>query len=145
MGGPADLVNFSQLTDWVTSQDDQVKNYSGTAVYQNHVNLDRLPAKSKIYLSLGVVKDMAKVKVNGKEVGTVWTPPYKVDVSKVIKKGENTIEIEVVNTWVNRLIGDSKLPEEKRRTWSNVNNYTAQSKYQAAGLIGPVTLEAIEY
>ena len=68
-----------------------------------------------------------------------------MDVSKAIKKGENKLEVEVVNTWVNRLIGDSKLPADQRKTWSNINIYTPDSKYQQSGLIGPVTLQSVKY
>ena len=88
---------------------------------------------------------LAKVKLNGKEAGTVWTAPYQSDVTGVVKQGENKLEVEVVNTWVNRLIGDSKLPEAQRKTWTNVNTYTPESKYATAGLMGPVVLLAVKY
>ena len=145
MRGPLQPVIFKELIDWTTSNDSRIKNYSGTAIYQTSFNVNALPAANTIYLNLGVVKVMAKVKVNGKDVGAVWTAPYKVDVTNAIKKGENKIEIEVVNTWVNRLIGDSKLPEAERKTWSNVNTFTPESKYDSSGLVGPVNLEAVKY
>jgi len=145
MRGPSKPVIFNNLTDWTTSNDPHIKNYSGTAVYQTSFNVNQIPPENNIYLNLGMVKVMAKVKVNGKDVGTVWTAPFKVDVTNAIRKGENKVEIEVVNTWANRLIGDSKLPQAERKTWSNVNNYTPESKYESSGLIGPVKLEAVKY
>lgn len=143
--GPAQPVVFNELTDWSLNSNDMIKNYSGTAIYQTNFKAGQINKGEKIYLDFGMVSVMGKVKLNGVDLGTVWTAPYKVDVSSVIKKGENKLEVEVVNTWVNRLIGDSKLPVDQRKTWSNVNLYTPQSKYQQSGLIGPVTLQSVKY
>ena len=88
---------------------------------------------------------MAKVKINGQYAGGVWTPPYRVNVSDLMKQGDNQVEIEVVTTWQNRLIGDSMLPEEERTTWIPCNNWSEKDALQKSGLIGPVTLEREEF
>ncbi|MBR6387996.1 MAG: hypothetical protein IKS14_07055 [Thermoguttaceae bacterium] len=137
--GPKDAVKFDKLTDWAASSDDAIKFYSGTAVYKTTFKLDAAP-KGKVYLSFGEVCEMAKAKVNGKEVGGVWTAPYRLDVTDAVKAGENSLEIEVVNCWVNRLIGDSALPEAERKTWCPVNVYKPQSPLKKSGLLGPVVV-----
>jgi hypothetical protein len=83
---------------------------------------------------------MARVFVNGKEAGGVWTYPYRVPVSGLLKQGDNDIRIEVVNNWRNRLIGDAHLPKSERRTYATVNPYDANSGLQESGLLGPVIL-----
>ena len=88
---------------------------------------------------------MAKVKVNGQYAGGVWTPPYRVEVTDLVKTGNNRIEIEVVTTWQNRLIGDSRLPKSERTTWAPVNNWTIRDSLQPSGLIGPVSLDIENY
>ncbi|MGF6929798.1 beta-galactosidase/beta-glucuronidase [Chitinophaga sp. W2I13] len=143
--GPAQPVIFDQLTDWSTHTNEQIRNYSGTAVYEITFKADELPAESTPYLDLGAVSVMADVTLNGVPLGNVWTAPYRVNVKQALKKEENKLTVTVVNTWVNRLIGDSKLPAAERKTWSNVNPYTPKDAYQASGLMGPVKLIAVKY
>lgn len=143
-GDVSKTVEMNELTDWSQHADEKVKHYAGSAVYTTSFNISALPG-GNTFISLGNVMVMAKVKLNGIDLGTVWTAPYKVDATSALKKGANKLEIEVVNTWVNRLIGDSKLPEAERKTWANVNPYTPDSKYQAAGLLGPVKVESVKY
>jgi hypothetical protein len=143
MRGPAKPVIFRELSDWSTNSNDSIRYYSGAAIYHNTIKMSGLKAGQQIYLNLGKLTAIAKVSINGIALGGAWTPPYRVDVSKAIKNGENTIEVKVVNTWVNRLIGDSKLPINKRRTWLDYNPYTPTSKLEPAGLLGPVSIEVV--
>ena len=141
--GPSEPVAFKGLTDWTASDNDAIRYYSGSATYNAKFNLASKPTR-KVYLSLGDVREMAKVKINGKEVGGVWTAPYRVDVTDAIQQGENDVEITVVNCWTNRLIGDSKLPEAERKTWCPVNDYTPNSPLKTSGLLGPVVVSEVE-
>lgn len=145
MRGPAQPVSWTSLQDWSKSSDEKIRDYSGTVIYRTSFNVNALPHGSRIYLNLGTVKVIAGVKVNGIPAGTSWTAPWQVDVTRIIKEGKNDLEIEVANTWVNRLIGDSRLPPDQRRTWTNVNIYTPNSPYEPSGLIGPVTLKAAAF
>ena len=141
---PQHPVTFPTLTDWRESQDPDIKYYSGTAVYTKNFRVEK-PSGKQIYLDLGNVAVMAKVYVNGKYAGGVWTAPYRVNITPLLQEGDNSLRIEVVNTWVNRLIGDQKLPEEERLTWTLFSPWNAESELQPSGLLGPVTLKAYGY
>lgn len=142
--GPATPVVTGTLFDWSTSEDDAVRYYSGKVIYQTEFDLPE-PAASSLFINLGDVMVMAKVKVNGKEVGGVWTAPYRLDISDAVQTGNNRIEVSVVNTWMNRLIGDCALAPEERPTWSPCNPWNVSSPLQKSGLLGPVSIEAIDY
>jgi len=134
-------MQMDTLTDWSLSADTAVAHFSGEAWYRKELPSIAVSEGARIYVNLGSLVALAKVKVNGQDVGGVWTPPYRLDITSAWKEGNNTIEVKVVNTWANRLIGDQKLPPEKRSTWTLVNPYTANSPLHPAGLTGPVTLE----
>ncbi|ANI89646.1 glycoside hydrolase family 2 [Arachidicoccus ginsenosidimutans] len=142
--GPANAVTFNTLTDWKDAANDSIKYFSGSAVYTTTFTLHNL-SKQELYIDLGKVMVMAKVKLNGQYVGGVWTAPYRLNITKFLKAGENKLEITVVNNWRNRLIGDQKLPEKERRTWTTVNPWKADSPLQSSGLLGPVEIRAYDY
>ncbi|WP_296721585.1 glycosyl hydrolase [Erythrobacter sp.] len=140
LGGPASI-RFARLQDWTDHVEPGVKYYSGRATYRKTVSLDRLPANAKVWLDLGVARDIALVTVNGREVGTVWTAPWRIDVSDALQKGENRIEVTIINTWANRIIGDLKAEAGASRfTYPTNPHVTAQSPLNPSGLLGPVRL-----
>ena len=141
-GNPAFSRSFGQLTDWTASDDESVKYYSGNAVYKNTFALEAAKG-SRVFLDLGDVMVLASVRVNGKDAGGVWTFPYRLDVTDLVKAGENTLEITVYNNWRNRLIADEKLPEEERKTWTNNQPYDAGDDLQSSGLLGPVSIRVL--
>jgi hypothetical protein len=138
--GPEEAVVFETLTDWTASDDERIRYYSGKAFYTNSFMLERLPDHQKIVIDLGEFTAMAKVTVNGEYAGGLWTPPYQLDISGLVREGKNELKIEIVNTWVNRIIGDMRLPEKEREIWMPANPYDAKSPLQPSGLLGPVTI-----
>tara|TARA_S200000501_G_scaffold195755_1_gene184326 strand:+ start:20139 stop:23453 length:3315 start_codon:yes stop_codon:yes gene_type:complete len=141
--GPENSVIFPELIDWTISDDDKIKYYSGTAFYKNTFTIPNLKENEKITIDIGNFTAMAKVRINGQYAGGLWTPPHQLNVSDLVKEGENEIEIEIVNTWVNRIIGDMQLPKKDRQIWTVVNPYNANSPLQSSGLFGPVSINRI--
>ncbi|MDR1581679.1 MAG: glycoside hydrolase family 2 [Prevotellaceae bacterium] len=135
--GPAEPVIFKELTDWSKHPDERIKYFSGTAVYKTLFDLGKKP-DGELYLNLGKVVAMAKVRINGKYAGGVWTPPYCVDITPFVKSGKNEIEIEVVNTWANRIIGDRKLPVDQRKLRISRG---PDGDLHESGLIGKLRIE----
>lgn len=87
------------------------------------------------------MKNLAQVKLNGQEIETLWKPPFRTEISAALKPGANKLEIKITNLWPNRLIGDQKLPADKRITWISTRSYKADSPLLVSGLLGPVTIQ----
>jgi hypothetical protein len=166
-GGPA-KVTFQKLEDWSRRAEEGIKYYSGTASYRTTFNVAAESLEQsggRWYLDLGKVAVMAEVRVNGKDLGIAWKPPYRMDVTGALKPGENVLDVKVVNLWINRQIGDEQLPDDCDRnpngtlkSWpkwlqegkpSPAGRYTFSSwklwkkgdPLQESGLLGPVTLQ----
>jgi hypothetical protein len=137
--GPKKELTINSLFDWSTSTDAAVKYYSGTVVYTKNFNW-KGNTKDLIWLDLGTIANIAEVAINGKDCGTLWTFPYRINISEALKKGQNTLTIKITNTWANRLIGDQKLPKEERLTWSTAPFRLEGKELLKAGLLGPVTI-----
>jgi hypothetical protein len=139
-GAPASAT-MEKLSDLSLSADPGVKYFSGIATYTNTVQAspDWFGKGAHLLLDLGAVRFLATVSVNGKDVGEVWHAPYRIDVTSALKPGANQIEVRVVNTWVNRLIGDVQ-PGATKITFTDVKPYKENSPLQSSGLLGPVTL-----
>lgn len=146
-GGPG-TVEFTKLVSWPDRDEPGIKFYSGTAVYRKTFELPNdsgfRPHGPRLWLNLGNLRELAEVKVNGTSCGITWSPPFRVDISHAVKPGTNQLEIEVVNFWPNRIIGDDALPQEQRRTRTNIRKLTKDTKLMKSGLLGPVTLQATE-
>lgn len=139
-GAPENII-FNELQDWSKHNIHGVRYYSGKAVYTKEIHIeDNILASSRIFINLGKVKDIAKVKLNGIALEVLWTAPWTVEITDVVKQGTNNLEISVINLWPNRLIGDSGLPEAERFTRTNIA-FKKDQKLLPSGLLGPVTID----
>jgi len=137
--GPKEVIKANKLFDWSTSNNDLIKYYSGTVIYKKEF-IWKGKTDEKFWLDLGTIANIAEVTLNGKDCGMIWTFPYKTAISQALKKGRNSIEIKITNTWANRLIGDEKLPKEERLTWTTAPFRLQEGILLKAGLLGPVTI-----
>ena len=157
MGAPQSIV-FDGLTPWNKHANESIRYFSGTAVYRKTVELDESQAAGLVRLQLGNVGHIAEVRVNDSPKKIVWTAPWTVDLTGIVKAGSNRLQIDITNTWVNRLVGDARLPAEKRFTKTNVGSFkdnifgdgkklrafqgfSPKSPLMPSGLLGPVRLE----
>ena len=146
-GGPA-KITMTQLEDWSKRAEPGIRHYSGQAVYRMAFDAGDAVLdgpRGPLYLSLGSVKNLASIRLNGRDLGTVWCPPWRVEIpAGALRARNNVLEITVANLWINRLVGDSALPEEKRLTRTTWNPFQANSPLEQSGLLGPVTLNSYD-
>ena len=123
--------------------------FRGKLRHRTALELNAQQAGQLVRLELGAVKHIAQLRVNRKELGVIWTAPWTADLSGAVREGENELEIDVVNLWVNRLIGDARLPVAQRLTKTNVpltsptpgyRGYNGSLPLETSGLLGPVRL-----
>ena len=132
-------VVFDKLTSWSENADTDVKYFSGTATYENNFKINTpIGGKGAVILDLGDVKNIAEVIVNGKNVGTVWKKPFKIDITSAAKEGDNTLQINVTNNWVNRLVGDAQPDVKQKTTFTTMPFYRKDSPLIPSGLVGEV-------
>ncbi len=116
-----------------------MRHYSGSVIYEREFDWTE-PSRGRVWLDLGEVAVVATVTLNGRVVGTVWKPPYALEVTSALVPGLNKLEIRATNLWTNRLILDSGLPAEARKTWVTWNPYRPTDPLLRSGLLGPVRL-----
>jgi hypothetical protein len=133
---------FDALLDWSKHPDPGVRYFSGMATYTKTFTMpaELLGKDKQLELDLGQVCVAARVRLNGRELGTLWNAPFRIRINDAAKSGDNTLEITVANLWPNRLIGDRALPEGKRVAWTTWNPFQKDSLLLESGLLGPVKL-----
>jgi len=137
-------VSFDPLSSWTESLDPTVKYFSGTATYRKALLVPAgwLQRGARVQLDLGEVKNVAGVFINGRSLGTLWKPPFRLDVTDALQVGSNRIEVRVTNLWANRLIGD-KQPGAQQTAFASFNPFNAAAPLRPSGLLGPVRLVAL--
>jgi hypothetical protein len=167
--GAPPSVTLEKLISWTDHTNDGVRYFSGTASYEKEIEVsaDRLNGGRELWLDLGAVKNFAEVSLNGQNLGVLWKPPFRVNLTAAAKPGVNKLVVKVTNLWPNRLIGDEQLPPDcewdgkqlkawpqwfldgkpsptGRLTFTTWHHWTKDSPLLESGLIGPVTLRSAE-
>ena len=139
--GTGKTERWPELRDWSRNADEQIRYFSGTAVYRTEFRLQgTVDLAKKYHLDLGRVGVMAEVFLNGESCGIAWTYPYRVDVSRVLKAGRNELRIEAVNTWANRMIGVKEGRVSGEGVWTNAPYRLDRVPLCESGVLGPLTL-----
>jgi hypothetical protein len=132
---------FENLVSWSDSPNPALKYFSGTASYEKalEVPAEWLAGTGRVWIDLGSVKNLAEVVINGKSLGIAWKPPFRIDLTPVLKTGENRLVVKVTDLWVNRLIGNLQ-PGGAKCGFADPMPllYQAGSPLVPAGLLGPV-------
>ncbi len=139
-GAPREAT-LETLIDWTMSPDPGVRYFSGSATYQKTFTLPDMPADDGVTLDLGAIRETTAVRVNGKDAGILWKPPFRTEIGPFLKEGENHLEIVVTNLWNNRIVGDLQPDSKEAFTRTNIKSkFSAKSPLLPSGLMGPVKL-----
>ncbi|MBV6458756.1 MAG: hypothetical protein HONBIEJF_01894 [Fimbriimonadaceae bacterium] len=162
-------VTFDKLTSWTDHDDFGVKHFSGTVTYTRKLAVpDSITGNGqRVVLDLGDVRELCRVRLNGKLVATLWKPPFRIDITDSVRSGQNDLEVEVTNLWVNRLIGDEQFPDDmgwngamlagwpkwfseksarpepRRKTFTTWRHNFKDTPLLPSGLLGPVVLRPV--
>jgi hypothetical protein len=146
--GAPDSVEYSELASWTNDKNRGIKYYSGIGTYHKsfyYENNSALSEDQRIFIDLGNLSKVAELWLNGRSLGIVWAKPFKYDITRFIKNGENVLTIEVANTWSNRLTGDAITGE--KYTSTNITGLDGLSWAKVplieSGLLGPVTIRTV--
>jgi len=169
-GAPREAVELDELVDISRHEAFGVRHFSGTMTYRSSLVVEEtnITGGKHVILDLGEVREMAEVLVNGKRAEILWKPPFRTDITSLLRSGENELEVRVTNLWVNRMIGDAHYPEDlvwkagagtgivkewpgwllkgeerpptERISWSTRKDYSKDDPLLPSGLIGPVQL-----
>ncbi len=142
-GGPA-AVSFEKLQDWAQHPEPGIRHYSSKATYRKVFSLQSSVPSHRTFLDLGDVRNVAIIRLNGRELGTLWIAPWRIEITAAVRPGANKLEVDIVNPWNNRLVGDRDLPEDKRLTFIATKAINKNAPLLPAGLLGPVRVLTAE-
>jgi hypothetical protein len=114
-GNPAlpKSLQFDKTNFWTI--DSTTQYFTGQGIYKLKFNLDSIAIAQTNFLHFSDIRDWAKVRINGKELGTMWSIPFKVEVPNGLLKEENELELEVSNVSANYI----RLLDQQKVNWKN--------------------------
>ncbi|MEI7575398.1 MAG: glycosyl hydrolase [Armatimonadota bacterium] len=167
---PEKTVTYDKLKSWTDDENFDNKYFSGTGTYSKSIQVNKslLGKGKRLFLDLGDVRELCRVRLNGKPVATLWKSPFRVDITDFAKPGANTLEVDVTNLWTNRLIGDEQFPDDmgwdgavlkdwpqwflnhqprpepRRKTFTTWRHNFKDTQLLPSGLLGPVMLRPVK-
>ncbi|MGB9690080.1 glycosyl hydrolase, partial [Thermogutta sp.] len=147
--GAPEKTTFRELISWTDHPEPGIKYFSGVATYRKTFQVSEISPDQRVLIDLGEVRFVADLMVNGRWMGYLWTPPYEVDITHAVHRGENELVVRVANVWSNRLTGDAREPQFGTFTYTNIKNALAwrvpwkEAPLHRSGLLGPVTVRIV--
>ena len=148
--GAPESVTLPKLISWTESEQPGIRYFSGIGTYEKTFSFS--PAfdssrNERVFLNLGKLSELADVWLNGQHLGISWAEPHRFDITNFVKTGDNTLKVEVANTWSNRLTGDA-ITGEKFTNTNIAIGYKGTPWKQVplieSGLLGPVIIQTIK-